>query len=80
MLFCDRIDVSEGTDVNKRSEPKECKICHCWYFLNKRFKYQLSVCNRCHDLLTISMNLIDVGILNIKFIAVLLVELDKVTQ
>ena len=28
----------------------------------------------------ISMNLIDVGILNIKFIAVLLVELDKVTQ
>ena len=50
MLFCDRIDVSEGIDVNKRSEPKECKICHCWYFLNKRFKYQLSVCNRCHDL------------------------------
>ena len=80
MLYYDRIDVSEGIDVNKRSESKECKICHCWYFLNKRFKYQLSVCNRCHDLLMISMNLIDVGILNIKFIAVLLVELDKVTQ
>ena len=50
MLFCDRMDVSEGIDVNKRSEPKECKICHYWYFLNKSFKYQLSVCNRCHDL------------------------------
>ena len=30
MLYCDRIDVSEGIDVNKSS--KECIICCCWYF------------------------------------------------
>ena len=27
----DRIDVSEGIDVNRTSESKECDICH-WYF------------------------------------------------
>ena len=34
MLYFDRIDVSEGTDVNKTSASKECDICHYWYFLN----------------------------------------------
>ena len=28
MLYYDRIDVSEGTDVNKTSASKECDICH----------------------------------------------------
>ena len=28
MLYCDRIDVSEGIDVNKTSVSKECNICH----------------------------------------------------
>ena len=30
MLYCDRIDVSEGIDVNKTSALKECDICHYW--------------------------------------------------
>ena len=49
MLYDDRIDVSEGVGVNKTSESKECDICHLWYFLNKRFKFQPNVCNRCLD-------------------------------
>ena len=28
MLYYDRIDVSEGIDVNKTSASKECDICH----------------------------------------------------
>ena len=28
MLHYNRIDVSEGIDVNKTSESKECDICH----------------------------------------------------
>ena len=28
MLNYDRIDVSEGVDVNKTSASKECDICH----------------------------------------------------
>ena len=66
MLYFNRIDVSEGIDVNKASKSKECNICHYWYFLNKDFKFQPNVCNRYHDLLMMSMNLSDIAILNIK--------------
>ena len=27
MLYYDRIDASEGTDINKTGESKECNIC-----------------------------------------------------
>ena len=30
MLYSDSIDISEGSDVNKTSESKECDICHYW--------------------------------------------------
>ena len=49
MLYFERIYVSEGIDVNKTSESKECDICHYWYFLNKRFKLQSYLSNRCND-------------------------------
>ena len=65
MLYYDRIDVSEGIDVNKTSASKECDICHYWYFLNYSFKFQPNVCNRCHDLLMMSVSLSDIAILNI---------------
>ena len=35
-------------------------------FLNKAFKFQSYVCNKCHDLLMISMNLRGIVVLNIK--------------
>ena len=66
MLYYDRIGVSEGIDVNKISASKECDICHYWYFSNYSFKFQPNVCNRCHDLLMMSINLSDIAILNIK--------------
>ena len=66
MLHYDRIDVSEVSDINKTSASKECDVWHYWYFLNYSFKFQLNVCNRCHDLLVMSVNLSDIGILNIK--------------
>ena len=31
MLEYERIDISEGIDVNKRNLSKECDICHYWY-------------------------------------------------
>ena len=53
ILYFNRIEVSEGIDVNKTSASKECDICHYWYFLNKGFKFQSYLCNRCDDLLMI---------------------------
>ena len=65
MLSFDRIGASKGIDINKTSASKECSICHYWYFLNKGFKFQPHVCNRCHDVLMMSMNLSNIAILNI---------------
>ena len=76
MLYYDRIDVSEGIHINKTIKWKKCDICHYWYFLNKGFKFQSYICNRCHDILMMSMNL-DIAILKIK-IVVLLAGLVKV--
>ena len=61
MLYYDRIDVSEGNDVNKTSEWKECDIYHYWYFLNKGFKFQPNVYNGYHDFLMMSVNLTNVA-------------------
>ena len=66
MLYYDRIDISEGVDANKTNASKGCHICYDWNFLNHSFKFQLKVCNRCHDLLMMSVNLSDIAILNIK--------------
>ena len=65
MIYYDRIDVSEGIDVNKSSKSKECDIYHYWYFSNKGFIFQAYVCNSCHDLLMVSMDHSDIAILNI---------------
>ena len=35
MLEYDRIDISEGIDMDKTNKSKECDICHYWYFLDK---------------------------------------------
>ena len=35
MLEYDRIDTSEGIDVDMSNKSKECMLCHYWYFLNK---------------------------------------------
>ena len=65
MPYYDRIEVCEGIDISKSSTPKEFDICLYWYFLNYSFKFQINVCNRCHDLLMMSINLSNIAILNI---------------
>ena len=57
MLYFDRIDVSEGIDVNKTTASKECDTYHYCFFLNYSFKFQPNVCNRFHDLSIMSMNI-----------------------
>ena len=63
MLYYSRIEVSEGIYVNKTSASKACIICHFCYFLG--LKFQPYVCNGCHDLLVMSMNINGIAILNI---------------
>ena len=51
MLEYDRIDISEGIDIDKINASKERDICHYWYFLNKGCKYEPYLCNGCHNLM-----------------------------
>ena len=66
MVYYDIIDVSEGIDVNKTSESKECDICHYCYFLDKAFKFQSDFWNGFQGVLIMSMNLSNIAILNIQ--------------
>ena len=50
MLEYDRIDISEGIDLNKTNKSKECMLCHHWYLLNKNFYYGSYLCDSCGNM------------------------------
>ena len=56
MIYYDRIIVSEGIDVNKTSASKEWCLS-LLVFVKLYFEFQPNVCNRCHDLLMMPVNL-----------------------
>ena len=66
MLEYDRIDISEGIDINKTSASKECYICYYWYVLHEGCKYEPYLCSGCHDLMQKAMIFNDVAIVSIK--------------
>ena len=66
MIYYERIDVSEGIDVNKTNVSRQGDACHYQYFLNFSFTFQSNFCKRSHGLLMISVNLSNVTILDIK--------------
>ena len=51
MLEYDRIDISQGIDINKTNESKERTICNYWYFKDIGFKYEPYRCNGCLGLM-----------------------------
>ena len=65
-MYYNRIDISEGTDVNKTNESNEFDVFQYWYFLDKSFKFQPDVCNRYDDFLMVPINLWDIAISNIQ--------------
>ena len=56
MLEYNRIDISEGIDINKTNLSKECDIFHYWYFRDIGFKYEPYLCSGCHDLMQKAIN------------------------
>ena len=61
MLYFDRRSLSNGIDPAKSNHSKLCTISHYWFF-NHGFKYQDSVCDGCHDLLMLCVNIRDISI------------------
>ena len=66
MLQYQKIDASEGIDINKTSASKECGLCHYWFFKDIGFKIEEHVCNGCHDFLTMAHSLENLAILSTK--------------
>ena len=66
MLEYDRIDISEGIDINKTNASEVCDICHYWYFKYISYKYEPYLFNGCHVLMQKEMNFNDVAIVSIK--------------
>ena len=65
ILKYDRIDISEGIDVNKTDRSRECKFCHYWYFLNTNFSYGPFTCDRCYDIVQRSTHSKHIAIVHI---------------
>ena len=40
MLRYQKIDISEGIDINKTSASKECELCYYWFFKDIGFKFE----------------------------------------
>ena len=51
MLEYEKIDISEGIDVDKTNKSKECILCHYWYFLDKNFNYGPYLCDGCYNIM-----------------------------
>ena len=66
MLEYERLDISEGIDLDKSDKSKECMICHYWHFKDIGYKYQPHVCKKYRDLSMAVYDLNDFMILNIK--------------
>ena len=66
MLEYDRIDISEGIDIDETNKSKEFNICHYWYFLEKHFNCELYLWNRCHDVMQKAMSFKNAAIASIK--------------
>ena len=51
MLESDRINISEGIDINKCEETcRKCSLCKFYYLLDKNFKYGPYLCDGCYDM------------------------------
>ena len=56
MLEYDRIDISEGIDINKANKSKERMLCHYWYFLDKNSSYGPYLYDCCYNIMQKSID------------------------
>ena len=66
MLEYERIDISEGIDVDMSNKSKECMLCHCWYFLNKNFSDGPYLCDGCYNIMQKSNDFKNIAIVHLK--------------
>ena len=66
MLEYERIDISEGIDIDKTNKSKECMLCHYWYFLDKHFSHGPYLFDGCYNMAQKSTDFKNIAIVHIK--------------
>ena len=65
MLEYDRINISEGIDINKcKKTCREYSLCKFYYFLDKDFKYGPYLCDGCYDMFMKAVSMQNLTIIN----------------
>lgn len=62
----DRIEISEGTDINKTDGLQECIVSNYLCFLAINVRFQPKVCYGCHDITQKSMNFDSFAIVTVR--------------
>ena len=62
MIEYEKIDISEGVDINKTNKSKECMLCHYWFFLDNDFSYGPYLCDGCYNIMQRSNNFKNIAI------------------
>ena len=66
MLEYERINISDGSDVDMSDKSKECVVCHYWYFLEKNFSYGLYLCDGRYNIVQKCNKLKNIAIVHVK--------------
>ena len=66
MLVYEKIDISDEIDVDMSDKPKECMLCHYWYFLGKSFSYEPYLCDGCYNMMQKCNKLKNIATVHIK--------------
>ena len=65
MLIYDRIDTSEGIDVDKTNESKEYKLCHYCFFVFFKSSDGPYLCDGCYDIMQKSKDFKNIAIVHV---------------
>ena len=66
MLEYEKIDISDGIDVNKSDKSKECMLCHYWYFSDKSFSYGPYLCDGYYNVMQKCNKLKNIAVVHVK--------------
>ena len=66
MLAYERINISDGLDVNESDKSKKCMLCHHRYFLDRNFSYWPYLCDGYYNMTQKCNELKNIAIIPIK--------------
>ena len=66
MVKCDRIDISEGINIETINASKVFKMCHLWCFKDIGCRYESHRCSGCHGLMQKAITFNNVAIVCVK--------------